>query len=54
MLAYRGDVAADSGKKFRSLESSETTGDFLFHFHHAGILLRLVVGEGDLEIVEKS
>lgn len=54
MFAHRGDIAADCGKEFRTLESSERAGDFLLHFDHADILFCLIVGEGDLEIVEKS
>ena len=54
LLAHRGDIAADSGKKFCAFESSERARDFLFHLDHTDILFCQVIGKWDLKIMEKS
>ena len=54
LLAHRGDIVVDNGKKFCTFESSETARNFLFHLDHTDILFCQVVGEVDLKIMEKS
>ena len=54
MLTCRGDIAPDDGKELSALERSERARDILLYFDHADILFCQMIGEGDLEIVEKS
>lgn len=54
MFAGGRDIAADAGEDLGALERAKGSGYFLLDFHHAKILFGLIVGEGDLEIIEES
>ena len=47
-------ASAIAERMLSAVERAETAGDFLLNFHHTDILLSLVVGERDGEIVEEG
>ena len=54
MLSNGREIAADARENLSALEGSKGSRDFLLNFHHANILLGLIIGEWDIEVVEES
>lgn len=54
MVADSGDVAAQAEKPFGAQGSTKAARYFLSDFEHAQDLLRMIVGEGDAEVVEEG
>src|SRR4029077_572639 len=48
------DKGADNGEIHCPLQAAESAGDLLFDLHHAAIAFSLIVGEGDVGIVEEA
>ena len=48
------DEGADDGEIHGPLQAAEAAGDLLFDLHHAGIAFGLIVGEGNVGIVEET
>src|SRR5271157_1616693 len=54
LLSRGGYDGAEAGEGPRAGHCSEAAGDFHLDLHHPQILLGLIVGEGDGEVVEES
>ena len=54
LLSGGGDETADDGEVPGAFLAAEAAGDFLLEFHHAPVLLGLIVGEGHVKIVDKA
>jgi len=54
LLAAGGEIASDAGEALGAFESSEATGNLLFHLDHADVLLALVVGEGHVGVEQEG
>ncbi len=54
LLAHRGEVASDASERLGAAVGAEGARNFLLDLEHAQILLRLVIVEGDGEVVEES
>jgi hypothetical protein len=53
LFTHGREVAADFGEVCCADKGAEATGDFFLDFHHAQILLGLVIGERDARVVEE-
>ena len=54
VLARSGQVASDPSKVLCPSQGAEAPGYFLAHFDHADVLLCLVIGEGDAQIMKEG
>ena len=54
LLSRRSDDGAERGKVLSGVESSESSGDFHLHLHHAQGLFGEIVGEGNVEVDEEA
>src|SRR5664280_127898 len=54
VLTSSRNVTPNRTKSLRTLKSSESTRNFLFHFYHANITFGLIIVKRHAEIVHKS
>jgi hypothetical protein len=54
LFAQRGKVTANAAKHHNPVFGTEATGNFLLHFYHPKIALRLIVVKWNSKIVEKA